>query len=132
LAGRLRALSHARLWNIAARTAHIGVTGVLFGGHVFGIEARRLMPWLYAAILTGAVLLIIEAYPKWRWCYQGRAVMVVTKVLMLCLVPWCWDYRVVIIAAVIVLGSAGSHMPRRFRYYSFVERTVVDSSKSST
>ncbi len=113
------------------RTVHIGVTGVLFGGHVFGIAAQRLLPWVYWAVLSGAALLFIEAYPKWRWCYQGRALMVMTKILLVCLVPWLWDYRVAILAAVIVIGSIGSHMPRQFRYYSFVDRTVVDSSKSS-
>ena len=127
----LRVLSHARVWNITWRTAHIGVIGALFGGHVFGIAAQRLLPWVYAAVLTGAVLLFVEAYPRWRWCYQGRALMVLTKIVLLCLVPWLWDYRVPIIAAVIAIGSVGSHMPRRFRYYSFVERAVVDSTKSS-
>jgi len=27
---------------------------------------------------------------------------------------------------VIVLGSVGSHMPRRFRHYSFLDRRVVE------
>lgn len=121
-----------RGWNIAFRTAHIGVTSVLFGGHVFGVAAERLLPWLYLTILTGAVLVIIEAYPSWRWCLEGRGVMPITKVLVMCLVPWLWSYRVSILIAVIVIGSVGSHMPRRFRYYSLLDGRVVADAKYQT
>jgi hypothetical protein len=107
-----------RCWNIGFRTAHIGVTSVLFGGHVFGITAQRLLPWLYMTIATGAVLVVIEAYPNWRWCLEGRGAMPIAKVLLMCLVPWFWDYRVPILIAVVVIGSVGSHMPRRLRYRS--------------
>jgi len=111
------------------RTSHIGVIGVLFGGHVFGIGRERLLSWLYLTVITGAVLLVIEAYPSWRWCYQCRGALVITKVLLLCFVPWLWDYRVPVLIAVIVIGSVGSHMPQRFRYYSLVDRRVVDNAK---
>jgi len=120
-----RALPYARTWNIAFRTAHIGVTGVTFGGHVFGMDVERILPWLYLTIITGTLLVIIEAYPNWRWCYQMRGVIVITKALLLCLVPWLWNYRVLILVGVIVIGSAGSHMPRRFRHYSLVDRRLV-------
>ncbi len=118
--------AHSLPWwrscNIAMRTAHIGVTSVLFGGHVFGMAVERLLPWLYLTIATGAVLAIIEAYPSWRWCIEGRGVLPIAKVLLMCFVPWFWDYRVSILIAVIVIGCVGSHMPRRLRYYSFVKR----------
>jgi len=126
MAEAARSLAWRRSWNIAFRTAHIGVTSVLFGGHVFGITAQRLLPWLYLTILTGAVLVILEAWPSWRWCFQGRGVMPIAKVLAMCLVPWLWDYRIAILLAVIVIGSVGSHMPRRFRHYSFVDRRVME------
>ena len=118
-------LSATRAWNIALRTAHIGVTGALFGGHVFGAGTERLIPWLYLAILTGGILALIEAYPNWRWCYEIRAAAVFAKVLLLCLIPWFWDYRIPILAAVIVIASVGSHMPRWFRHYSLAERRVM-------
>jgi hypothetical protein len=125
LAKPTRALPHVRTWNIALRTAHIGVAGALFGGHVFGIAAERLLPWLYLTVLTGLMLIFIEAYPNWRWCYQMRAVMILGKALLLCLIPWLWSFRVFILVGVIVVGSIGSHMPRRYRHYSLVERQIV-------
>ena len=120
-----RVLPHARAWNIAFRTAHIGVTGVLFGGHVFNVDAERLAVWLYLTILTGGLLVAIEVYPSCRWCYQGRGVFVFCKLMLLCLIPWLWNYRVAILVVVIIVASVGSHMPGRFRYYSLVHRKVL-------
>lgn len=120
-----RALPKARLWNIACRTAHIGVTGVLFGGHVLDVSPGRLLVWLYLSAFTGVLLIGIEAYPSGRWFHQGRGVLVFCKLLLLCLIPWLWQYRVAILTVVIVIASVGSHMPGRFRYYSFLHRRVL-------
>ena len=122
----VRVFPHARGWNIAFRTAHIAVTGIVFGGHVLNVSAERLLIWLYLSILTGICLIVIQAYPSCRWCYQGRGIFVFCKLLLLCSIPWLWDYRVPILVAVIVIASVGSHMPARFRYYPVVHRKVLD------
>ena len=119
-------LAHARFWNIAARTVHIAVTGALFGGHCFGVDADQLRPWLYCTIASGVALVFFEAYPTCRWLREMRAAMVLGKLLLLAAVPWFWEYRVPTLVAVIVLGSVGSHMPRRFRYYALLGRRVAD------
>ena len=124
------ALSASRGLNIALRTAHIGVTGALFGGHVFAISAERLLPFLYLSILTGIVLLIVEIYPTWRRIFEVRTAMVAAKLLLLCLIPWLWTYRVAILIAVIVIASIGSHMPRRYRYYSILDRRLVTTAEA--
>ena len=121
-----RVLPYARPINIALRTAHIGVTGIFFGGHAFDIEAERLLIWLFLSIVTGGLLAAVEAYPSCRWFYQGRGVCVYCKLILLCLIPWMWSSRVVILCTVIVIASVGSHMPGRFRYYSFVHHEVLN------
>jgi hypothetical protein len=123
-------IPYARAWNIALRTAHIAVTGILFGGHVFDIPAATLYLWLYLTILTGAVLVFLEAYPHVYWIYQGRGVFVLVKLLLLCLIPWLWEYRVAILVVVIIIASAGSHMPARFRYFSVVHGTILGDHKT--
>lgn len=122
----LPALPHSRAWNIALRTAHIFTTGVLVGGHVLGVAREQILVWLQLTILTGVCLAVIEAYPSCRWCYQGRGVLVFVKLVLLALIPWLWPYRAIILAAVVVIASVGSHMPGRFRYYSLVHRRVVN------
>jgi hypothetical protein len=120
--GPQRTLPYLRAFNILFRTAHIGAIAALFGGHLFGVATDRLLPWLYASILTGAALLVIEMLPDWRWCGQSSGVMTLVKLLLLLLILWRWDYRAPILAAVIVLGSVGSHMPKKYRHYPILLR----------
>jgi hypothetical protein len=52
--------------------------------------------------------------------------MVYAKILLMCLIPWIWEYRVTILMLIVVIASVGSHMPGRFRYYSVLHRRVLD------
>ncbi len=122
----VRVLPHARAWNIAFRTAHLAFTGILLGGHVFDIAEDRLRAILYCCIVTGIALIAIEAYPSCRWFYQGRGIAVLLKLAMICTIPWFWGFRVPILLAVLVIASVGSHMPSRFRYYSFLHGRVLE------
>jgi hypothetical protein len=119
-------IPYARAWNIGFRTAHIATMGVLLGGHVFDVSKPALLPWLQATIVTGLILAFIEAFPQPRWFYQGRGVLVFLKLALMCVIPWFWDDRVVILMVVVVLASVGSHMPGRFRYYSILHGRVLD------
>jgi len=125
------ALSASRACNIALRTAHIAVTGMLLGGHFFAIAAERLLPLLYVAILTGAALGIAEIYPNWRSVFEVRSLVIASKVLLLCLVPLLWNYRFAILMVVLVMASAGSHMPRRYRHHSVLEHENVKAMGES-
>jgi hypothetical protein len=110
----------ARACNIALRTMHIAVTCMLVGGHYFGIEPERLYPWLYLTLFSGTALLFAEAYPDWRWCCELRAWMVFAKLLLLGLIYCQWDYRVLWLLWILVIGSIGSHMPKRLRHYKII------------
>jgi len=114
------------VWNILFRTAHIAVTGILLGGHVFDVPEARLRTALSLSIGTGLLLVALEAYPSLRWVYQGRGVMVLLKLSLLCTIPFLWDYRVPLLLTVIVIASVGSHMTSTYRYYSFVNGRVPD------
>lgn len=115
-----RRLPHARSWNVAARSLHLAAISVLVGGHVFAVPADRLVPWLWLAIASGAALIAIEIYPSIDWLAQGAGLFVLAKLAALCAVPFAWPWRVPILFGVLVLASVGSHMPGRFRHYSFI------------
>jgi len=114
-----------RAWNIGLRSGHLAAMGVLLGGHAFDIAPARLLPALWATVLTGIALVAVEAGLNLVWLHQGRGLMTLAKLGLLAAVPWFWDYRLPILLAVVVLASVGSHMPARFRYYSVLYRAVI-------
>lgn len=119
---------NARTWNIALRTAHIAVIGVLLGGHAFDRPPSELLPILWLTIGTGVGLGLLEAGPRLLWFHQGRGLMTLAKLGLLCAVPFLWDYwhiRLAVLLAVVVIASVGAHMPARFRYYSVIYREVI-------
>jgi hypothetical protein len=118
-----------RALNITFRTAHIAAMGILLGGHAFDVTPERLKLGLWLTIGTGVALAAVEiAGPKLVWFHQGRGLMTMAKLALLCVVPLAWDYRLPILLGVIVLGSVGSHMTARFRYYSVLYREFIPNA----
>jgi hypothetical protein len=124
--GFLRSRSLRRASNIACRTMHIGTAGVVLGGHIFGVEPARILIWTCLAVGTGALLTALEAWPEWRYFGEVRGAMVVAKILLLGTIPLFWEARVPILMAVVLIGSAGSHMPKRIRHLPLRARPVRD------
>ncbi len=118
----------ARGLNISFRSLHLGVSGVLVGGHVFDVPRQHLFLWLYLTIATGIVMVGLESWPRWRWWHESRGLMTVFKVFLMIWIPWLWPVRVWLLAAVIGIASIGSHMPARYRYYSWIERCLPSYS----
>jgi hypothetical protein len=114
-----------RALNIATRTAHLAAMGILLGGHAFDVSPEGLKPILWLTVGTGVVLAVLESRFHLSWVHEARGVLIVVKSAMICLIPFAWEYRVPILLVVTVLGSVGSHMPRRFRHYSIVYRRVI-------
>ena len=116
----------ARAADIALRTVHIGTSGILLGGHVFDMPAERLLVWLYLTVASGVGLVASEVYHSWHWPYHGRGVLVLVKLALLALVLVWYAWRVPILVAALVIGAVGSHMPKRYRHWSFVHGRVID------
>jgi len=119
---------NARLWNIALRSAHLAAMGILLGGHAFNVEPHRLLLSLWLCIATGASLGMLESGFGLVWFHQGRGLMTLAKLLLLCAVPFLWDFwgwRLAVLLVVVGLASVGSHMPARFRYFSVIYRKVL-------
>ena len=118
--------------NIAMRTAHLMTSGILVGGHTFDVPAHQLILFLYLTIASGAGLILFELYSSCRWIYLGKGVMVSLKIALVIAAGVWWEHRVMFLLLVVLVGSVGSHMPARFRYYSLVHRrTIIDPPKAS-
>ena len=120
---------NTRTWNILLRTAHIAAMGVLLGGYAFNVQPpSRLLVSLWLTVGTGLGLGLLEAGPRLLWFHQGRGLMTIAKLSLLCAVPLLENYcclRLTVLLAVVVIASVGSHMPARYRYYSIVYRDVI-------
>lgn len=104
------------------RTLHILAFAIVVGGHYAGASRESLLPLLYVAICTGAALVAFELLQSLHCLHQFHFILVLLKLGLLLLVEPLWDLRVLLLAAVVVLGSVGSHMPARYRHYSVVFR----------
>jgi hypothetical protein len=120
-----RRIPHERWINIALRTAHLMTSGILLGGHVFDVSADRLIFLLYLTIASGVGLVLLELYTSCRWIYLGKGAMIILKIALLIAAGVWWDQRVVFLLLVVLIGSVGSHMPARFRYYSLIHGRVI-------
>ena len=118
--------------NIALRTAHITTFGILLGGHAFDVPAHRLILFLYLTIASGAGMILLELYSSCRWIYLGKGVTVILKVALVIAAGVWWEDRVLFLLLVVLIGSVGSHMPARFRYFSLIHgRTILDPPKAA-
>lgn len=122
----LRTLPGEGTIRITLRTAHLAAMGVLVGGHVYGVDAEWLLPARAATVATGAAFVALELYGSFAWLGQARGVLTLVKIARVGAVPWLWEQRVWLLLAALVLGSAVSHLPSSFRYYSLRRRAVAD------
>lgn len=112
--------------DVVLRTAHVAVASVVFGGAVLDIPLGLVLPWYYLTFGTGCALIISEYYHSYHWPYQGRGAMVVVHVGVLGAIHLRPDWAVPALSVALIFGMVGSHMPKRFRYWSFIHRRVVD------
>jgi hypothetical protein len=120
-----RPIPYGRVWKITLRTAHLMVISVLVGGHAFSAPVSELRPLLYVAIMTGVGMMILEAYPSLHFIFEGWGLLLLSKLALLCCIPFAWKQRFPILLAVVALASVASHMPGRFRHYSVLYRRVI-------
>ncbi len=124
--GTEKRVTRKRTLEIAVRTAHIGAMAILVGGHHLGAASAPLVPWSVLTAATGAALLVFEASHSRHWVYQARGVLTLVHVGVVALVALAPSSARVALAAALIVGSVGSHLPRSVRKWSFRHRRVVD------
>ena len=117
---RARPVPHLRVLRTTLRTLHLLAAAALYGGHVHGVEAARLVPALGATLVTGGAFLALEVWRFPPWLVQLRGAATFAKLALLACVPLFWEWRVVILSAVLAIGVVTAHMPGRYRYRSLL------------
>lgn len=111
-----------RFLDIALRIAHVLVVSILFGGAVFKIPIDQLAPFRHLTAITGTLLIVSEIFHRPHWPTQIRGLMVFIHAGLLGLVIFLPELTVVWLSAALVLGIVGSHMPKKFRHWSYILR----------
>ena len=115
-----------RLTKVIVRTIHlIGMAG-MFGAAMYGVSQPN---YFYLTMVSGIVLVGMEAWSGWTWFVQLRGVAVYLKLLLLTLLHVALQHTIVILIAVIAISGFMSHAPSWIRYYSLLHRKVVYSHK---
>lgn len=125
-----RPVPGARIMRTLLRTAHLIAAGALYGGHVYGVEAERLVPALAAVLATGGAFLGLEVYQASVWLVQIRGVATLLKLTLVAAVALFWELRVPLLTLAVIIGGVSSHMPGRWRYYSVLHGRVVGPQES--
>ena len=127
-----RRIPRHRALGLTLRTAHLMTFGALLGGHFFNVEPTRLVPFLVATIASGGALLALELASTCAWLFMGKGLVVLAKLLILLMVPFFWDHRVLLLLLTVAVASVGSHMPSRFRHHSFLSAVPQPSGAVQT
>jgi xanthine/uracil/vitamin C permease (AzgA family) len=112
------------------RTTHLIAAGALYGGHVYSVEAERLIPALVAVLVTGGAFLALEVYQASVWLVQIRGVATLVKLALVAAVGLFWELRVALLTVAVIVGGVSSHMPGRWRYHSVLHGRVVGPRES--
>jgi TctA family transporter len=115
-----------RFVDIALRTAHILAVSILLGGEVFNIPASQLLPLQRLTVVTGVALIVSEIFHRPHWATQIRGVMVFVHAGLLGLAIFRPDLAVPCLITALVVGMAGSHMPKIIRHWSYTLRRVEE------
>ncbi len=117
-------LSGYRSWNSLFRALHIlSVCGVV-GGHIFTQPETAILPWLYATLLTGAVLLLLNLYQFNYAVFELSNYVIYLKLILLALVPILWSARLELLIIILIISVVFSHMPKHYRHRRFVPKLI--------
>lgn len=116
----------ARAVGIALRTAHLGAMAALVGGLRVAVGDPSLRTWQAATAVTGVALLVSEMSHSRHWIYQARGLTALAHAGVLAFLPLAGGKAWAVLAAALVIGSVGSHLPRGLRKWSFRHGRVVD------
>lgn len=109
-----------RWLSIILRTGHIGVAAVLFGGTLLLVPPGRLHYWHHATIASGLTLLLLEWLHDRHWPHRGKGLLALFHAGLGLLIHLMPDLTVPLLWLILISGSLGSHMPRRYRHWSIV------------
>lgn len=117
--------SARRLLKVIVRTIHlVGIAGV-FGSAMSDTTNPF---YLYLAMISGVVLMIMEIHSGLIWFVQLRGIAQLVKMLFLLVIHQRPELTMSCLIVVIVISGLMSHAPSWIRYFSLQHGKVVHSN----
>jgi len=114
----------ARRWlTVLLRSAHIVAAAIVLGGVFFSKRHDEIYIAIWAAIISGSLLLFVDVFKSPRVLLQGSGLFALLKLAFLgtgfFLLP---NHRFYWYMGATVIASVGSHMPSGVRHFDLLER----------
>ncbi len=113
---------------ISLRTLHIVAVAGMGGGILFGLDQAQWLHYWWLSLVTGVLLVAIDALSNPVWLIQVRGLAVYIKLVLLVLLWKYPDCDIALLLMIIVLSAVISHAPSKLRYYSLYHRKVIRSN----
>ena len=114
----------ARPVQLAARSLHIAAMAMILGALPFGADHQALRGPILLTLASGGVLLLVDLAKDAAFLVQGSGVAVLVKLGLLGLGALQPRHRLPWYLAATLVASIGSHMPGRWRHFSFATLSV--------
>jgi hypothetical protein len=124
-----------RWTKISLRTMHLVAVAGVGGGILFGIDKQLWLNYWWLALISGALMMLIDAVSNPAWLVQVRGVAIILKLILLLFIGWgsecCTGRDEFLLFIIIVISAVISHAPGNLRYFSLYHGRVISSSKDS-
>ncbi len=110
---------------ISVRTWHLLAMGWLLGGTAQGLTLAEQPGALWLTFLSGIVFSALELYQTFIWLFQLKGQAVLVKLVLLGAAVNSTEYGLSFLIVAVVIGGISSHMPGKYRYYSFYHGGIL-------
>jgi hypothetical protein len=117
-----------RLVKIGLRAVHVLCAALCLGAYAFETDAR--LPWLLAAIATGAAILLLDLHESAAFLLQVRGAILVAKLAALALLPSLGEARPWALGGILLVSVVSSHAPSKVRYHVLFGRGRIEGART--
>jgi len=124
--------STKRWTKISLRTLHLLAVAGVGGGILFGLEKGLWINYWWLALVSGALMMVIDIVSNPVWVVQVRGLTIFLKLVLLAFLGNSPSLDGWLLAVIIIISAVISHAPGKLRYYSVYHRrdtSSVDDSK---
>jgi len=115
-----RRLPGHRAIKVVLRALHTLCAGVLVGAYLLDGSAADRSWWLWAAVLTGCAMLLLDLVESGAFLLQVRGAVLLLKVMLVLGLGYYGESAGQVLAGLFVLAVSSSHAPSKLRYFVLV------------